>query len=46
MEPFVADLLAWEVPAAAETAETAEATVEEVSIRVSFSAAAAKNDYD
>ena len=42
MEPFVEDLLAWEVPAAAATAPQAPTMAEKVSIRVSFPAAATK----
>ena len=42
MEPFVEDLLAWEVPSAAATAPQAPTMAEKVSIRVSFSAAATK----
>ena len=42
MEPFVEDLLALEVPAAAATAPLAPTMAEKVSIRVSFSAAATK----
>ena len=42
MEPFVEDLLALEVPAAAATAPQAPTMAEKVSIGVSFSAAAAK----
>ena len=44
MEPFVEDLLAWEVPSAAATAPQAPMMAEKVSIRVSFSAAGTKTN--